>query len=231
LMLVGDAGQLPSVQAGAVFHDLSATDETSGDPSDTSFDALDDRRVVLEESHRTSNPEIIDVAEAVRAGEATVAGLEEEGVLRRLSGLNEVGTTSEVGLVELPGESSGDDDRLDAAIESWWNAYYAFLTPDSEEDSEKPTYRREDYFEHADDGGFTSDAETELGELFTAMASVQLLTVTRHRSRGARPINRKMHQEYGNRHDLDDANWFERGEPVIITENDYEEGVFNGEQG
>lgn len=226
LMLVGDAGQLPSVQAGAVFHDLS--DGEHGP------ELLEEGRVFLEKSHRTSSPEILDTARAVRNGEATVEGLEDEGTLQRVSKLNDERTNSPVTFVTSDDDTSGGDDALEGFLQVWWHRHYGFLTPDEDEDGEDgetPVYRRDNYFEHTDDGGFTDETADELEDLFDAIDAAQLLSVTRRRTRGAGPVNGHMHRAYMESNGLDDPDAFERGEPVIITENDYEEDVFNGEQG
>ncbi len=176
LVLLGDAEQLPSVAAGAVFRDLARHVPT----------------VRLTKSHRVdpSRPEgshILEVAAAVNAGD-----------LRPMEGPGAF-------LHEVDGE--GRRDFLRGWIER------AQLG-----DGARRTFARED-------GDW--DAPELLASLFDRAEARALLCVTRHgwRPTSVEAVNAWIHQEVAG-----EARWV-AGEPVIVTRNDYEPGLFNGDRG
>jgi exodeoxyribonuclease V alpha subunit len=263
LLLVGDSGQLPSVRAGAVFHDLSRPSEVPK--------RVASRIVELERVYRGDDEEEIpenavesqvgrdEVNQAIRDsdGESSVSVgspdethtsddsevgwplLElDEGVANRTgawfvsSKTADSDDASESSPIE---EDDPDGDRLEAFLEAWWTEHYGYLAdPD-----DTLHLRDETFFDHADEATETTFESSEDGtgahevltQLFDRLERAQLLSLTRRRSRGARTIDDEMHDRYAREHGLDDPNRFERGEPVIVTKNDYEAGVFNGQQG
>jgi exodeoxyribonuclease V alpha subunit len=226
LLLVGDAGQLPSVQAGAVYHDLS---EGSGRPA-----ALTERVTRLTESHRTADEEgaeqILEVADRLRDDRSTsVAGLAEAGHLRTV-GPDEPAVSTEAG-VRFVGAAAGQEGRaIDTLLSDWWTQHYAALRP-AETEGDVPDYRRRNLFTHTEEGELDDEAVDRIGRLFTDLARAQLLCITRRGTRGSEAVNRRMHRRYVAANDLEDPARFEAGEPVMITRNDYDEQVFNGDQG
>ncbi|MCB9593804.1 MAG: AAA family ATPase [Sandaracinaceae bacterium] len=176
LVLLGDAEQLPSVAAGAVFRDLADHVPT----------------VRLTQSHRVdpSRPEgshILDVAAGVNAGE-----------VRPMSG---------------PGAFLHDVDARGrrAFLRSWLER----VRPD---DLARRTFTRVDT---------VWDAPALLGGLFDHAERHALLCVTRHgwRPTSVEAVNLWMHQQFAG-----EARWV-AGEPVLVTRNDYDRGLFNGDRG
>ena len=234
LMLVGDAGQLPSVQAGAVFHDLSSTD--SGDMPEI----LRGRICELTENHRVDDDSdaagnIVKVAGRVRTAEGgSVEVMTDAGLMETVDDVSS--TRAGVYFVESD-EELPDTEKF---VGNWASSHYGDLWPEESDggdstgdgtQQETRMYRRRNLFKHTDDGGFVDDARQTLETLFDRVATSQLLTITKVGNRGSRAINRQMHRDYVGRHGLQKPNRFEAGEPVMITKNDYDEDVFNGEQG
>ncbi|MCA9605947.1 MAG: AAA family ATPase, partial [Myxococcales bacterium] len=176
LVVLGDAEQLPSVAAGAVFRDLAEHVPT----------------VRLTKSHRVdpSRPEgshILEVAAGVNAGE-----------LRPMEG---------PGAFLHAVDADGRRDFLRAWIER------ARLG-----DTARRTWVRSD-------GAW--DAPELLASLFERAEARALLCVTRHgwRPTSVEAVNAWIHHEVA-----DEARWV-AGEPVIVTRNDYDRALFNGDRG
>lgn len=187
LVLLGDAEQLPSVAAGAVFRDLGEV------PS-----------VHLTESHRMdpSRPEgshILRVARAINAGR--LGGADSAEAIPEAESLASAGG----GCSFLrPGGS------VERFLEEW-------LAATRLRDVRRTLVRA--------DGAW--EARAALEEIFERAERARLLCVTR---RGASPtsvdaVNAWMHRE---------ATGMDRwtaGEPVVVQRNDYDRGLFNGDQG
>jgi len=176
LVVLGDAKQLPSVAAGAVFRDLS-------------------RRVPnvqLIQSHRVdpSRPEgshILEVAAAINRG--ALPSLQGPGVFLR--------------------------DVDEASRRSFLRSWAAGVQLGSDA---RRTFARRD--------GVWSSLPL-LNALFERLERRALLCVTRH---GWRPttveaVNAFMHRE------VSDSPLWVAGEPIVVSRNDYERHVFNGDRG
>ena len=220
LVLLGDAEQLPSVAAGAVFRDLeSAASITS---------------VRLTRSHRMdpSRPEgfnILSVAARLNQGEMPPLALPKAGPLGIFPsepmalGLLEVlpdAPDSLGGAFLLPLDGSEDRERfLD-----WWYAHRV-RGPAAMQRLAARTWPRE--------AGRVHD-EGALLPLFELSERARLLCVTRSAARatGVEAVNAALHRRYA-----DDAQapvglgLMLAGEPVLAHRNDYERGLFNGDQG
>nr|HEX4313720.1 exodeoxyribonuclease V subunit alpha [Kofleriaceae bacterium] len=70
-----------------------------------------------------------------------------------------------------------------------------------------------------------------LDELWDALARARILAVTRGQDTGSLAINAHLHARSLDRLTLGGRPEFVPGEPVMITANDYERGLFNGDQG
>ena len=178
LVVLGDADQLPSVAAGAVFRDLSGAV-----PS-----------VRLTKSHR------LDPRQPEGSHILRVAGAINEGRLPALEG---------------PGaflRPAGPAER-EAFLASW--AARASLG-----DGARRTFVRD---------GDGWDAPALLAELFAKAERHRLLCITR-RGRHATSVdtvNAWLHREAARG---PGERWV-AGEPVLVSRNDYERGLFNGDQG
>lgn len=218
LLLVGDAGQLPAVQAGAVFHDLSATD-------------ADGRRLpctsVLAHNFRVQTGggddparHILTVSEQVRdASEATaLSAFVSEGVVEAASTVRDA-----PGVHWIDADATGEA-ALDDFLDQWWHTHLAYLAPEG-------LHRNRTHFAQTEDGGFVDEATATLDELFAAAERAQLLCITRVADTGSNWLNYRLQRRFSSTHGLQDPDRFEAGEPVMVTRNDYDAGVFNGDQG
>ncbi len=192
-MLIGDADQLPSVAAGAVFRDL--------------VEVLDGVRLVESHRMRVDDPagrEIFEAAREVRDGEAP-----------------EIAETTDVpgpdGIRRLPVDWSAKD-ALAGFVEAWFEAtlrgegVVALQTEALPADLSAPETR------------------AALDAAFANLGASRLLCVTRRGPAGVDALNRALHKLTSHAMGDRGGGWLP-GEPAMITENDYELGLFNGDQG
>jgi exodeoxyribonuclease V alpha subunit len=204
VVLVGDADQLPSVEAGAVFRDLCA--------------ALDGVRLTtnLRVASDAGARNIVTLAETVNAGDlpasmATCRRVDElafEGVAHLDARWSEVG---------------------DLFLERWWRS--RIVADDGFLARVPRTYRRQGSdFEPAD--------ERDLRALTATYDSARLLVATR--SSGAPACADAINQSLLGRLPLVETGPWSRergphalsqGAPVLVQQNDYTRGLFNGDQG
>jgi exodeoxyribonuclease V alpha subunit len=192
LVLIGDADQLPSVDAGAVFRDLAG------------------QAVRLEQSHRLdpARPQarqILELAAQVRAGSAAAAA---------------VVPVLPVAQLRFDGPELVAAEEREVLLERW---YAELLTapaaaPGSVDlgDATFPVAAT----------GFSAADEARLEALFAHHQRCRLLAVTRGRPTGADALNAWMHARAGATGPRPIA-----GEPVMILKNDYDRGLWNGDQG
>jgi exodeoxyribonuclease V alpha subunit len=189
LVLLGDADQLPSVDAGAVFRDLGCL------------------AVRLQRSFRTDQAQsagrrISECAAAVRAGDA--------GRLTALLTPRPAAAALAFDGVELvPGE------EREAVLQRW---YAIAALP-----------KWDQLIEHEyvlGPEGFSREDEDRLTRLHAQVARQRVLCVTRERPTGANPVNTFLH---GLRPGPGDE--LLPGEPVLVLRNDYDRGLWNGDQG
>jgi exodeoxyribonuclease V alpha subunit len=190
LVLLGDADQLPSVDAGAVFRDLGPL------------------AIRLTESHRMdprkgAGRRVLEVANALRAGDeaALRAGIAERA---RVEDLQREG-------VELVPAAAREDFLAD-----WYERHVG--TPDVLGPA-AAVFR-------IDNGRFSPEDEARLTALLAALSRARLLCVTRGRETGVDATNDWLHRRH-----TDDGGRFAPGEPVMALRNDYERGLWNGDQG
>jgi exodeoxyribonuclease V alpha subunit len=214
LVLLGDADQLPSVDAGAVLRDLVPKREPSV-------------AVRLTESWRMSPDDpagrhVLRVAGHVQAGDPApiLDGHAEDAIQRRAN----AAALTFSGVELLPASARGElmrrwyDERIQLGAELATRARREFaLGPN----------------------GFGPEDTRELVELFAHSERARVLCVTRGLSRaGAARINRALHDRVladarasGDAIALRSAPAFYPGEPVLMLHNDYDRGLWNGDQG
>jgi exodeoxyribonuclease V alpha subunit len=199
LVLLGDADQLPSVDAGAVFRDLAPL------------------AVRLTRSHRL-DPErprgrqVLELAAEIRAGKRDAA---------RLMTAREQADALDFGGAELLPAAARED-----LLERWYTDRVAAL-PDF-------AARADHVFTlgASQDGGFSDEDAALLDALFAHHQGHRLLAVTRGRATGAEALNTWLHQRSGDAADMRaDVRHLHPGEPVMMLHNDYERGLWNGDQG
>jgi exodeoxyribonuclease V alpha subunit len=191
LVLLGDADQLPSVDAGAVFRDLSSL-------------ALRLHRSFRTDQAQSAGRRISECAAAVRAGDA--------GRLATLL-TPRTGTAALAfdGVELVPGI------EREAVLERWYRDRIVAL-PEWDQLVEHEYVLGPEGFSREDDDRLTS--------LHAHLARQRVLCVTRERPTGASPVNAFLH---GLRAGPSDE--FLPGEPVLVLRNDYDRGLWNGDQG
>jgi exodeoxyribonuclease V alpha subunit len=205
LVLLGDADQLPAIQAGNVFRDLGAY------------------AIRLAESHRmdpadAAGARVLEAARGVARGELGDAA---PPAVATIDGLTFSGfETLDAG----PGASPAAARRLLTAFVDHW--YATHLRPPTD-----PALRLPEAIA-VRDGVLEPEAEVAIAAALDRQRGVRLLTVTRVGPTGADRINAALSQRA-----LRDAgapaggDALAPGTPVMMTENDYDRGLMNGDQG
>jgi len=224
LVLLGDADQLPSVAAGAVFRDLVAA---AASPSAPPALAEATRRLTKSFRMDPSKPAgraILSVARAINDGAAKelLAMKDEQGeplIARRRSAAEICWENVEW----LP----DDDKTLAAFIDRWYADRVRGTGPVQSLVKDRWTI---------DPDGFIQDREGKLPSLFRHFAESRVLCVTRVFETGSEKMNHLLHQRAsasraaaraGSRGRFD----YVPGEPVLFLHNDYDRMLFNGDQG
>jgi len=211
LILLGDADQLPSVAAGAVFRDLvAAVSDRDGDA-----DPICTR---LTQSYRMNPDEpagsaIFSFAQSINAG-----GLE----IQQTSAL--IDERSDPAALRFQGVEllSADGPALDGFLDRW----HAEQIRDPAIDALATKL-----YVHGEKG-FDDQATGELMRVYRHLARSRMLCATRVFAAGADRINDAMHRRAMTSADRSsDRSRFVIGEPVMVIRNDYDRDLFNGDQG
>ncbi|HUQ01911.1 MAG TPA: exodeoxyribonuclease V subunit alpha [Kofleriaceae bacterium] len=207
LVLVGDPQQLPSVEAGQVLADLLAGAAASGGQWAARL-----TRSFRADAGTATGAAILQAALAVQDGDA-----------RRLVG----GTDRLAKIRSSPDHIAGagveifDANLLNVHtfVDRWWSLRAAVVRP----------LARRDYHRRA--GGWAPGDREALEELLSHHESARLLTVTRGGDAGARTLSARCHQHMLDELTIESQPEMVPGEPVMFTRNDYDRGLFNGDQG
>jgi exodeoxyribonuclease V alpha subunit len=205
LVLLGDADQLPSVDAGAILRDLVI----AGSESSRDFA----HRLTRSFRMDPADPEgsaILTAANLVNAGEAEAALA--SMTRRRVTGLEYSG-------IELVNTGKDSPDEF---IESWKRAH--ILELENFESVAGHAY-------HLEDGAFGDDDAERLQSLFHHYETFRLLCVSRRHATGTERVNEILHRDFIARFGLDLHPDFCPGEPVLVRRNDYQRKLYNGDQG
>jgi exodeoxyribonuclease V alpha subunit len=207
LVLLGDADQLPSVDAGAVFRDL-----TNASPS----------AVRLTESYRVSpgSAQLLQVAQAIRKGAV-------EPLFEGRRGIDPLVSAGErggpVALLPLAG-----DGVFESRLSEWYSRVF-----DSDSGVRRlasATYRKGPEFDLEEIQMIEKlFRHLERSRLLCVTRGPALRT-------GAEPVNGFLHSKRFEELSRGGASWrsvpdFLPGEPVMMERNDYGMGLFNGDQG
>lgn len=203
LVLLGDADQLPSVDAGAVLRDLVPDEGSSPDDPRTRASVRLQRSYRMDPSD-PSGRAILRIARAIRAGDAE--GASDFPVRERPDDL-----------VFDRVEALGPD-ALDAFLLRWYAEHYDFGLDDP---------RRRVW--EIQQGRFTD--EKGLRNLFARYERARVLCLTRVHRLGADAINDRLHRLHLEATGADPSSVFVLGEPLMMRRNDYDRGLFNGDQG
>ncbi|HEY3351613.1 MAG TPA: exodeoxyribonuclease V subunit alpha, partial [Polyangia bacterium] len=240
LVLLGDAEQLPSVDAGAVFRDLlpaataapwpwrqlvkptlkgrlAPADPAPADPRAAAA-------VRLTHSYRmdASNPAgraILEVARAINAGRGAdlIPGPGGAELVTLRSQPAELAFRG----VELLADETGP--QLPALLDAWFERRVAGL-PDWVE------LVRHTYVQGP--SGFGDGDRERLGRLLGHLDGQRVLCITRgDRPTGAAGVNRRLHARLREALGASGPAELDPGDLVMMQRNDYERGLFNGDQG
>jgi len=217
LILLGDANQLPSVAAGSVFRDLVPTGEDGLGP-------LDSASMRLEVNHRMKSDDapgrsILLAARAINDGDTNLLSSVDEAnapIVVRRSSPEELVFAGVEFLAGVPRELGPFLDR--------WYADHVRGGKDVAE------LIRHEYFER--DGGFDEADCARLRLLFSHVGKSRILCVTRVFETGTERINARLHSRAAESAGVAAERIpFVVGEPLIVLLNDYERGLFNGDNG
>jgi exodeoxyribonuclease V alpha subunit len=214
LIVLGDADQLPSVAAGAVFRDLTGAAAEAQTRSDRARGVC----TRLTHSYRTDSSEpagraVFSVARAINCGDQSLltrVGNADGGLTRRIRP-----EELDFGGVEFLGGSA----MTEAFLDRWYASRIAA------HDLEKLSLR----VFHEVENAFDDTAGLE--RLFDHMAASRILCLTRVLSTGSERINASLHRRRAQAAGVAPEREFLPGEPVIVVRNDYERMLFNGDQG
>ncbi len=190
LVLLGDADQLPSIEAGAVFRDLSPL------------------------AHRLTRSHRVD---------ATARGGQQLGALARALRAGEPPAVEPCAVAELTFEGVAlvAPTEREALLERWYDRRLAF-------DDRLTAAARHVYY--IDDGGQLGASDRErLDGLSAHLHRLRVLCVTHGRATGTLAVNDWLHRRHGGHGRADGP--FAPGEPVMVLRNDYQRGLYNGDQG
>ena len=244
LVLIGDAHQLPAIDAGQLLADLAgaeaievrtqrqpdlfqaaavrAADEAATQARGGVEDPITSRVAVLAKSFRMDTSDVngravYDAAQAVHEG--TAHRLTDKS--HPLAVARTPGTLQFQGVewVDTAGSPRPQDVTLAAATALW----HHFEGP-------RALRFAEHVFRFVD--GHVEPAQyAELEQLWFLLGRARILTVTRALPTGSIAINDHVHELALDRLSVTGRPDFVPGEPVMITANDYQRGLFNGDQG
>ncbi|MGE0550269.1 MAG: exodeoxyribonuclease V subunit alpha [Kofleriaceae bacterium] len=202
LILIGDARQLPAVDAGQILADLANAQHAAS-------------VVRLEHSFRmdTGDPAgraIFELARAVNDGQSP-----------KLPTARTPGTLAFTGAEWIDTRATPDPhDTATAATEALWHHFGGATA-----------LRAADRVFRFVEGRVDPSQHVELEALWSQLQTARILTVTRALPTGAVALNAHLHDLALDRMSVTGRPELVPGEPVMITANDYQRGVFNGDQG
>jgi len=206
LILLGDANQLPSVAAGSVFRALVPSAEDGLGPL-----AAASMRLELNHRMKSDDPSgrsILLAARSINQGVAPVVERRSSPADLAFAGVEFLGATPR---------------ELGPFLDRW----YADRVRGGKDVAE---LIKHEYIER--DGTFDDADCARLRVLFTHAAKSRILCVTRVFETGAERINARLHSRAAETAEVAaDRIPFVVGEPLLVLRNDYERGLFNGDNG
>lgn len=205
LILIGDARQLPAVDAGQVMADLVGVGE---------------RVAVLRHSFRmdASDPRGATVLAAARA-------IDEGDPKKVVDGADKIAAVRKTPQA-LTFESvewfdtKGRIEEVQAVAVALWRRVF-----------DRATSTLADTVFRFTEGEVAPAQQQLLEDLWQGLSKMRLLTVTRGQPTGSIALNRRLHDQMLSRLSVGGRPDWVPGEPVMITSNDYQRGLFNGDQG
>jgi exodeoxyribonuclease V alpha subunit len=207
LVLIGDAHQLPAIDAGQILADLARPDGVARE-----------HVAFLEHSYRMDADDprgkmILEAAASVRGGGA---GRLWEGRLRTPGTLSFSG----VEVVDVAASDRPQDATL-AVVDAF---HHHSDGPAAQRIADRTVFGFVD-------GHVIPAQEAQLEALWAQLQRARILAVTRGQPTGSVAINEHLHARALDRMTVTGSPDFVPGEPVMITQNDYHRGLFNGDQG
>jgi exodeoxyribonuclease V alpha subunit len=271
LVLIGDAHQLPAIDAGQLLADLADTrsdarsDDRSDDRSnDRSDDRSDDpvtaRVAVLAKSYRMDTSDVHGRA-VYEAAQAIHEGAAQRLTDKPTKGSPALAVPRTPGTLQFQGvewvDTSLHADRSSASPAARSSASPAARSSASPAARSSATFagpaqqdtalavatslwhhfegpralRFAEHVFHFQDGRIDQGQYAELEQLWFLLGRARVLTVTRALATGSIAINDHVHELALDRLSVTGRPDFVPGEPVMITANDYQRGLFNGDQG
>jgi exodeoxyribonuclease V alpha subunit len=213
LVLIGDAHQLPAVDAGRILADLvDRAAPPFGGAAGAAQLPTGERVMRLEHSYRmdVSDPggrAVFHAAQAVQSGELPKVSPRTPGTLA-FSGVEWV-------------DAARTPDAARAVAAAVW---HHFDGPHAQDLANQVVFQFED-------GAVAPPQAAELERLWRLAGRARILAVTRGLPTGARALNAYLHELALARMTVTSRPELVPGEPVMITANDYQRGLFNGDQG
>lgn len=209
LVLIGDAHQLPAIEAGQILADLAAPDGPAAA-----------RVAMLARSYRMDTGDCNG-----RAVYQAAAAVHEGAAQRLIERAHPLATPRTPGTLSFGGVEWVDtaDDPHDTALRVAEGLWHHFDGPRALRAAER-VFR-------FDDGRVDPAQSAELERLWQLLARARVLTVTRALPTGSLAINAHLHELALDRMSVTGRPELVPGEPVMITANDYHRSLFNGDQG
>lgn len=217
LVLIGDAHQLPAIDAGQILADLAEPDSAAAP-----------RVARLTTSYRMNTGDlhgraVFEAAGAIHDGAAARLFDKREGG-RPLAVARTPGTLAFAGVEWVdtlaPVGGGKPHDVTLAVADAMWHHFDG-----------PAALRTGDQVFRFVDGAIDPRDAADLDELWALLARARVLTVTRALATGSVAINQHLHDNALERMTVAGHPEFVPGEPVMITANDYQRGLFNGDQG
>jgi exodeoxyribonuclease V alpha subunit len=217
LVLIGDANQLPAVDAGRILADLADPDG-----------AATDRVGRLDHSHRmdAADPRgraVLEAARAIHAGDASAL----VDKAHPLAQPKTPGTLGFAGVewVDVAVDANAPSGAIGrAAREVAIQAWHHFDGAKAQSAANHTVFRFEA-------GAIASDQADELERLWNLVGRSRILTATRGLPTGSLALNAHLHDHALSRMTVTGKPELVPGEPIMMTANDYQRGLFNGDQG
>lgn len=211
LVLIGDAHQLPAIDAGQILADLAGPDGPAAGRV-----ALLARSYRMDTSDRNGRA-VYDAAAAIHDGDAQ----------RLVERARPLATPRTPGTLAFGGvewvDTGATPDPQDAALAVAEGLWHHFEGPRALRAAER-VFR-------FTDGRIDPAQSAELERLWLMLGRARILTVTRALATGSLAINAHLHELALERMTVTGRPELVPGEPVMITSNDYQRGLFNGDQG
>lgn len=209
LVLIGDAHQLPAVDAGRILADLA-------DPEG----AAHTRVATLHHSHRmdAADPrgrQVLEAAQAIHRGDGAALF----AAKAPLAAPRTPGTLTFSGVEWVDAARGAEVARLTTAT-----VWHHFGGPKAQ------AIANDTVFEFVE-GTIVPEQAAALDDLWHQIGRARILTATRGLPTGARALNAHLHELALDNMTIAGKPEFVPGEPVMITANDYQRGLYNGDQG